>query len=577
MAARTSLPANAKYLETLRSVLSGARKGKGALVHALDILGNSMVKVRGIDAGEPQRQALEAVDHDAKILLLRLVYGLLAETHGLTYEIPARRGESQQVDDAPSQTVRRVFNRARELGPGDVKQLNVEHTALCVGSIFKAMHVRHKDIDMFLPVRDEITLTSSSYDACWSQILYYLATMRTGERGHGELELVQFSVLRPRDLGTLYETLMEVHFDPELPSRGVGGGGGGGGTAGSVNPRAKRFKLGAFYTSDVVVSYLVKHALGPLVDQRLAADGSPEELLESLCKLRVLDPACGAGHFLVAAVQYIATRFESYMAPLVSGKERKAEEGALDSCKAVEDGWRPSSREKILRLEGPAMLRERILRCCIYGVDMDPTAANLTKMSLMLYIAACGQKGSRCVDQHMKLNVVVGNSLFGLVHHGGATRGLEPRLDLGQPCFHWALQFPQCVVKGGGFDCILANPPFRVINTKVRLSCNGGLFVRRFQPPNPRRILSPRFYMALVSINTRSGRGRICVTYSSSVSWNCCVLADARDMCAGRHSTTRVASMFKSYGSTCLRLQPWTALHISAGTHCSPQLARTCC
>jgi type I restriction-modification system DNA methylase subunit len=149
---------------------------------------------------------------------------------------------------------------------------------------------------------------------------------------------------------------------------------------------SKRKSSGSYYTPDYIVQYIVDNTIGPLVrgeNREAEMKGVPlnsDEILE----LRVLDPAMGSGHFLVAATEYLA---RAYGYALI--REGKDKDGLMTD-------------EEFIRYK--RMVAER----CIYGVDVNEMAVELAKLSMWLFTMDRGRPLS-FLDHHLKC----GNSLLG--------------------------------------------------------------------------------------------------------------------------------------------------------------------
>jgi hypothetical protein len=165
---------------------------------------------------------------------------------------------------------------------------------------------------------------------------------------------------------------------------------------------SKRKSSGSYYTPDYIVQYIVEYTLGPLVrgECRPEPEPLPDELKragirekaapkgslssDEILDLKVLDPAMGSGHFLVAATEYLA---RAYGEALI--REGKTRDGMI-------------SDDEFIRYK--RMVAER----CIYGVDINPMAVELAKLSLWLFTMDRGRPLS-FLDHHLKC----GNSLIG--------------------------------------------------------------------------------------------------------------------------------------------------------------------
>lgn len=158
---------------------------------------------------------------------------------------------------------------------------------------------------------------------------------------------------------------------------------------------ARRKRDGVFYTPAPLVDRLVGDALGRVLAAAPAA-----------ATVRVVDPACGAGAFLIAAARALLAR----------GEQMARETGAA---------W--GAEERLA-----------LLRAAIFGVDVDPAAALLARA------AVAGLAGA--VPEDMSENIKVGNALL----------GADAPAEAGPP-FVWAAEFPAAA---GGFDAVLGNPPY---------------------------------------------------------------------------------------------------------------------
>lgn len=181
---------------------------------------------------------------------------------------------------------------------------------------------------------------------------------------------VDFKHLGSEELGSVYESLLEYvpKHDPDkgvFELRQLSGN--------------DRKTSGSYYTPSSLIDTLLDSALEPVIDDAVKSGDTPEEQEAALLALTVCDPACGSGHFLVAAARRIAKRLAF-----------------------VRTGDPEPSNEAIRHA-----LRDVVSRC-IYGVDINPMAVELAKVSLWLEALEPG-KALTFLDAHIK----VGNALFG--------------------------------------------------------------------------------------------------------------------------------------------------------------------
>jgi hypothetical protein len=187
------------------------------------------------------------------------------------------------------------------------------------------------------------------------------------------LTRVNYRDLNTEELGSVYEGLLELH--PQLERAGGSWQLSYGGGAGS-----DRKTTGSYYTPDQLVQLLIVSALLPVIADRLSKASTPEEKEQALLAIRVLDPACGSGHFLLAAARRLALE----LARIRAGDEEPSE-GLRQEC-----------------------LRE-VVAHCIYGVDKNPMAVELCKVALWIEAVDPGKPLS-FLDAHIQC----GDSLVGV-------------------------------------------------------------------------------------------------------------------------------------------------------------------
>jgi Eco57I restriction-modification methylase len=223
---------------------------------------------------------------------------------------------------------------------------------------------------LFAPARTPLAERRDLDDHLARNAVLALAT-RPAVDGIGR-ERIAYRDLGVEQLGAVYETLLdyEPHVHRQPARRGSTHC-----EAVLVRGSGIRKATGSFYTPQSIVEYLIRRALGPLVRDR-----SPERLLQ----LRVLDPAMGSGAFLVAACHYLASAYE--MALVRAG------------------GCHPTDIDEQQR----ALIRRTIAERCLYGVDLNPMAVQLARLSLWLTTLAADRPLS-FLDHRLQ----VGDSLIG--------------------------------------------------------------------------------------------------------------------------------------------------------------------
>ncbi len=365
----------------------------------------------------------------------------------------------------------------------------------------------------------------------------------------------EFSVLAPEILGQVYEQFLgkvirlttghqaKLEEKPEVRKAG-----------------------GVYYTPTYIVDYIVKHTVGKLLEGKTPKDVGPDretktgkakKLPKGAKMLRILDPACGSGSFLLGAYEYLLNWHRDWYVAQLSPSPSKGEgrgEGAAPSPSKEEsraegasvaavrrstnsrltpagrrfqdaadnqnpkrergaDPPRPNPRSAIPNpqwldrlYQGPGAewrltIREkkRILLNNIYGVDIDPQAVEVTKLSLLLKVLE--HESAETLGSTLRLfheralpdladNVKCGNSLIGPDFYDGKQLDMfdeETRYRIN--VFDWKREFPEAfdqnrdrlpfttrsVVKGqgagqdeGGFDAVIGNPPYVLLQDEFR-------------------------------------------------------------------------------------------------------------
>lgn len=190
----------------------------------------------------------------------------------------------------------------------------------------------------------------------------------------GNFTRVRYRDLNTEELGSVYEGLLELH--PQVEQKGghlqlsyAGGAG------------RDRKTTGSYYTPDVLVQELIKSALVPVIDDRLSTASSHAEKEHALLNIKVIDPACGSGHFLLAAARRLAV--------------------ALAQVRAGNDQPSEDDRQHALR---------DVVGRCIYAVDKNPMAVELCKVALWIEAIDPGKPLS-FLDAHIQC----GDSLVGVL------------------------------------------------------------------------------------------------------------------------------------------------------------------
>jgi hypothetical protein len=242
----------------------------------------------------------------------------------------------------------------------------------------------------------------------------------------------RFDVIGVELLGSIYErylgktirvTPKQVHVEEKLEVRKAGG---------------------VYYTPKYIVDYIVKNTVGKIIE------GKTPKQIE---KIRILDPACGSGSFLIGAFQCLIDYHVRYL----SEHPKEAHVHPLFPDLIRDENGEP--RLSVVR-------KARILKNNLFGVDIDPQAVEITMMSLYLK-ALEGEKSQLPPKRHLlpelKYNIICGNSLIGPDIYKDTQLGLfgdeeKERIN----AFDWnsdTAGFGQ-IMNQGGFDCVIGNPPY---------------------------------------------------------------------------------------------------------------------
>ncbi len=371
-------------------VRDGLRLG---VTDALLILGEGFIQ-------HPANDALRSALHNGELSkdayfqqLLRLIYRLIfvfsVEERGLLH--PRSQGQNDSKD---AQAARRAYAEGYALAR--LRDLCLKRRARNrFDDHWQALRIVFKGLSegeprLALPALGGLFAASQcpALDAASLTNAHLLAAMQNlrWASHKGVLAPVDYRNMGPEELGSVYESLLELVPEIDLPARQFGfvgftdhpsPAGRGAGGEGAVKGNARKL-TGSYYTPDSLVQELIKSALDPVIAQRLAAQ--PETPIEALLAIRVIDPACGSGHFLLAAARRLAETLAQLQAP--DGEQ-------------TEQGYRHALREVVSR--------------CIFGVDRNPMAIELARTALWLEGFEEGRPLG-FLDHHLQ----VGDALLGL-------------------------------------------------------------------------------------------------------------------------------------------------------------------
>jgi TaqI-like C-terminal specificity domain/Eco57I restriction-modification methylase/N-6 DNA Methylase len=264
-----------------------------------------------------------------------------------------------------------------------------------------------------------------------------------------------FSYIPVEILGTIYERFLGKVVRPH--GRGV---------AIEEKPEVRKAG-GVYYTPRYIVEYIVGQTAG-----KLLAGRKPEDAL----KLRILDPACGSGSFLIRAFEEVCEHCQQWLTDdlrrtigdeVTSLKlEGKGQRLLTSSPTAV--AWQKKHRDWCWLEENAVHLttkaKRRILRETIHGVDLDPQAVEVTQLSLYLKMLENENRNTLARERELfgndepllpplENNIKCGNSLI------ASDFSLVPEDLVRVRAFDWNVGFRD-IIKAGGFDAVIGNPPY---------------------------------------------------------------------------------------------------------------------
>jgi type I restriction-modification system DNA methylase subunit len=247
----------------------------------------------------------------------------------------------------------------------------------------------------------------------------------------------QFGVMPVEILGTVYERFLGKVI--RLTSRHQA----------KIEEKPEVRKAGGvYYTPAYIVDYIVKQTVARQIERQ-----SPAQLAGSkdTSPFRVLDMACGSGSFLLGAYRCLLNHYLDWYA------RHKPENFNKAVYKDSRDGhWRLTIEEK-----------KRILTTHLFGVDIDHQAVEVTKLSLLLKVLEGETDQSFSLSQlafgdralpNLADNIKCGNSLIAPDYFTGKLFS-DPEEMKRVNTFDWDRGFPDAM-KGGGFDCVIGNPPY---------------------------------------------------------------------------------------------------------------------
>jgi len=250
----------------------------------------------------------------------------------------------------------------------------------------------------------------------------------------------EFAVLPADILGNVYEQFLGkvIHLTPGHRARV------------EEKPEVKKAG-GVYYTPKYIVDYIVEHTVGKLIEVK-----TPRQI----SRLRVLDPACGSGSFLIGAYRKLLDYHRDWY---LADQADNAKPHPKQIYQGAGGQWYLTTAEK-----------KRILLNNIYGVDIDAQAVEVTKLNLLL--AVLENENQTTLGAQLKIfheralpdlgsNIKCGNSLIGNDFYQGKQLALfDEEAHYRINAFDWEDEFPEVFNRNNpGFDAVIGNPPYVIV------------------------------------------------------------------------------------------------------------------
>ena len=314
------------------------------------------------DREEPvSHEDLDEIYDNSLIVLYRLLFVLYAESRELL-PLDASEGYRENLS---------LFRLVRQIADSKDRRRAFSSASTVTWSRLQALWhaIDRGDVDLGVPAYDGELFAEDAHPFLQTHSIadLYLADaldLIARVPGDPEARFVDYRSLSVAHLGTVYEGLLENQLEVRDDQ------------IGAVEARirlapirGRRRETGSYYTPDPVVQHIVSETLDPLIVGKSEAE---------ILQIKVCDPAMGSGHFLVAAVEYLALAIAT----------------SADEPRELDE-------------EDPATIKRRVVEHCIWGVDINPLAVELAKLSLWLATASA-DKPLSFIDHRLR----AGNSVM---------------------------------------------------------------------------------------------------------------------------------------------------------------------
>lgn len=346
-------------------------------------------------------ETIEKIHENSLIFLYRLLFILYANSRGILKPPKDRRYDPYDIEALIEEIIYKLDRN--EVPHGAWYWTRLEEISLLVNQGSVARNIPKEEFfvpayngGLFDPEKHPFLKEKKINDEYIAKVIDLL--VRTRSKNHEGFARVDYSDLSIRHLGGIYEGLLEYKLKiaqedlvaikikekiiwiqqskvknekiyDEVKK----------GEIYLVTDRGERKVTGSYYTPDYIVKHIVENSLGSILEEKIKGLKNNEEIKEAILSIKILDPAMGSGHFLVEATDILAQKLSLYI---------ETEEG-----KDADIEW----------------AKREIVKRCIYGVDLNPLAVELAKVSLWLDTISKDRPLS-FLDHHLR----VGNSLIGI-------------------------------------------------------------------------------------------------------------------------------------------------------------------
>ncbi|MCP4399826.1 MAG: N-6 DNA methylase, partial [bacterium] len=344
---------------------------------------------------QPTPETLTQIYDNSLIVLYRLLFILYAESRAL---LPVHTNPAYMQSYSLHEMKRRIADELSQSKPAVTSVDNLWYQLYTLWTVINTgnaeLGVPVYNGGLFHPEKHPFLEQYKVGDPYLREAIDLLT--RTIDPATNKKEFVDYRDLEIRHLGSIYEGLLEYQVqsaaeplliekekgrevyvaaqDAQTPPDIKAG------DVYLMTDKGERKATGSYYTPEYIVQYIVEHTVGPALDELRERHGENHNaLIHAILTVNVLDPAVGSGHFLVAATDFMAR----YLVAL-----------ELDVDSDEEDEL--------------SYWRRRVAQACIYGVDANPLAVELAKLSLWLTTVA-KEKPLSFLDHHLRC----GNSLIG--------------------------------------------------------------------------------------------------------------------------------------------------------------------